>query len=491
MNSVVSNYLRKRNFKTVDNEYYEHIDVWNSWYEDDVDFHTYHDQNGDTRKMYTSGMAKRVCEDWASVLYSESDEIIVTCKSDDKSKKNQEYIDKKIQELSLYDDLPEILESAFAKGTDAVILRVNDAVVSANGSINATNRTKVDFISVDAEQIIPLKTEHGKIIDVAFVSENTVNKKKEYYIEIHQKEYDKKLDKDIYWIENIYLDEKGREIVKKGIVSRYTTGTDIPLFAILKPAVVNPINNKYHNSNGLGFSIFGSAISQLQHCDITYNNAVMDFYLGGKKVFYNKKITKTKTRTYIDSNGNKKEETFEVYPDDVTKQQFMTYGDDLSTFKDNPAMVEYNPTLRVAEDKEGVQFALDMLSFKVGFGKGYYELAKNGGIVTATQYAGDRQDLIKNANKHRKALGKFIEDIAKGLLVIGKTLFKEDLELDCTVEVIDRDGFLVDEESLRTEFRQEIAQGLRMPWEYRVKFLGETKEEAKKKLSETSFDAVE
>ncbi|MBO7318442.1 MAG: hypothetical protein J6V06_00295, partial [Clostridia bacterium] len=41
------------------------------------------------------------------------------------------------------------------------------------------------------------------------------------------------------------------------------------------------------------------------------------------------------------------------------------------------------------------------------------------------------------------------------------------------------DGFVIDEETRREQFRQDVRDGLRAPWEYRVKFYGETPEEAK------------
>ena len=73
------------------------------------------------------------------------------------------------------------------------------------------------------------------------------------------------------------------------------------------------------------------------------------------------------------------EEEYEVYPDDIMKQQWMTYGDEQINLQKDPAITEYNPKLRVEEDKEGIQFALNMLSFKCGFGTKYYEF--NGSSV--------------------------------------------------------------------------------------------------------------
>jgi hypothetical protein len=44
------------------------------------------------------------------------------------------------------------------------------------------------------------------------------------------------------------------------------------------------------------------------------------------------------------------------------------------------------------------------------------------------------------------------------------------------------DSILVDKEVEKGMFMQEIAAGIRAPWEYRVKFMGETQERAKERI---------
>lgn len=490
MNDIILKYLSKKGYRTVSTDYYTFIEMWENWWKNNVDFHKYHDSTGKERKMFSLGMAKRLSEDWASILFTERDEIVTKANTSQQTKVNNDYLNKQLKILKVYKDLPTAIEKAMAMGTAGATMRVKNAKVDKNGKVSATNRTKLDIIYLDATQIVPLKVEHGKIIDVAFVSESIEDGKKIYYVELHQLQYDEELKKDIYVISNNYINEQGEEVAKKDIVKQYTFKSDVPLFSILKPAVANPLDTEYHNANGLGFSIYGTAIDQLMVCDITYNNFAMDFYLGGKKVFYNKKITRTKTRQIKDTDGNIKEEEYEVYPDDVMKQQWTTYGDDqISNIKENPVVTEYNPDLRVTEDKEGIQFALNMLSFKAGLGTKYYEF--NGtSVVTATQYVGDRQDLVSNANKHRKRVDEFVSGIGKAILLLGRILFKENVTEDCLVTITDKDGFMVDTETAKNEFRKDIAQGIRKPWEYRVKFLGEDEETAKARIADDNIDDI-
>lgn len=490
MNNIILKYLKNKGYNTVATDYYNYIELWGNWWKNNVEFHRYHDQTGKERKMFSLGMAKRIAEDWSSILFTERDEITTEASTDKQTELNNEYLNKQLKVLKIYKDLPTAIEKAMAMGTVGATLRVKHAKVDKKGKLYADERTKLDIIYLEASQIVPLRVEHGEIIDIAFVSENTVKGKKEYYVEIHQLKYSESLKKEIYEISNNYLNENGEEIQKEGIVKSYTINSSVPLFSVLKPAIANPIDTEYNNINGMGFSTYGTAIDQLTACDITYNNFVMDFYLGGKKVFYNKKITRTKTRQIKDADGNIREEEYEVYPDDIMKQQWTVYGDnEITNIKEDPVVTEYNPELRVEEDKEGIQFALDMLSFKAGLGTKYYEF--NGtSVVTATQYVGDRQDLVVNANKHRKSVDEFVSGICKAILLLGRVLFKESVTEDCIVTITDKDGFMVDTETAKQEFRQDIAQGIRKPWEYRVKFLGEDEEKAKAMVADEEIENI-
>ena len=49
---------------------------------------------------------------------------------------------------------------------------------------------------------------------------------------------------------------------------------------------------------------------------------------------------------------------------------------------------------------------------------------------------------------------------------------------------------MVDTETAKQEFRQDIAQGIRQPWEYRVKFLGEDEEKAKAMVADEEIENI-
>ena len=468
MQGIVTDYLRKLGYQIPTTQMYDKIQEWKEWYDGYVDkFHKYRDSFGTERKMYYLGMAKQLCEDWSSITYTEKDEI----KTDNES--NTEFIKEKIKELNLTNELKECIEIASWSGTCAGVIRLKNVVVD-NGIMVADDRTEFDFVKVSADKIIPLRIEHGKIIDCAFTSETTIEDKKIVYIEIHQ------LKENGYEITNKYIDAKtGKEVIVENVLRSYNTNSTYPLFGILMPPKLNTIENNL----GLGISVYANAISQLQGCDITYNNFVMDYYLGGKKVIYNKKLIKYKQRKVKNADGTETIEDYPIYPDDITKQQFMQIGDELNSKEDKELIHEYNPDLRTEENEKGIQYALNLLGFKCGLGTKYYEF-NEGRVVTATQYSGDRQDLMKNAKKYRDNLNVFVQDLIRGILLLGRNVYNAPVTEECNVEIANTDGILVSDEEIKDQYIKEISVGLRQPWEYRAKFFGEDEETARKMIED-------
>lgn len=469
-NSVVIKYLIKLGYNP-QTDYYSNIDNWEEWYRNYVQkFHEYHEEDGTRRQLYRLNMAKRGCEDWSSILFTEKD--VMTCNN----KINQDYLDKQLERLKFDDVIPENIEDSFWSGTLGTITRVKNAIVE-NGELKADDKTEYDLVNVTADMVVPLRIEHGEIIDVAFVSKIVENDKTIYYIEIHE------LKDDGYFIRNIFVDENGEEVERKGIIKEYTTHSNIPLFSLLEPRIVNNIKN----NNGLGISIFGNAIDQLKDCDIEYNNWVNDAYLGGKKIFYNKSLVKYNTETYTDKEGNKVVREIPIYPDDLTKQQFKVLDGDLSSTSEETLIHEYNPDLRAEDGEKRINMALNLYSCAIGLGKSYYRF-ENGTVITATQYLGENKDLVGNAKKHRRALNSYTVGIARAILLLGRILFNENTDENDEIQLTNKDGFLVSDEELQEQYRQDFKDGLMSKKTYLMKARGMTEEQAIKELEEVKKD---
>ena len=96
----------------------------------------------------------------------------------------------------------------------------------------------------------------------------------------------------------------------------------------------------------------------------------------------------------LDSNGkpviNKKPMAGEA----IEQSMFVNVGQQLPTA--DRFFQEYNPSLRVEENKNGIQFALNLLSSKVGFGQNKYQFSIQT-MATATEVKASSKDLTSTA----------------------------------------------------------------------------------------------
>ncbi|MBR5879987.1 MAG: hypothetical protein IKY91_10565, partial [Akkermansia sp.] len=152
-------------------------------------------------------------------------------------------------------------------------------------------------------------------------------------------------------------------------------------------------------------------------------------------------------------------------------------GDDVD-FDAKQMIQEYNPQLRVTENKDGVQSQLDYLSFKCGLGTHRYQF--EGGVVkTATEYMGERQELVQHASRHMIVVEAALIELCRAILYIGKTFCKANVNPEATISVQFEDGFVISEEDKANRDLALVQNGIMMAWEYRVRHMGETEEEAK------------
>lgn len=461
-------YLNKKFDVEISTEYYSHIQTWRNWWEGYVkEVHTYRELGVDNaprqREVYRLGMAKRVTEDWASLLLNEK----TTLTAEDKTSHAWLFGDDSEQSgggvfgaSNFWAEGNELIEKAFAFGTGAFVARADGARVNANGAVIPDKGCKAAVEYIDALSIIPLSIEKSKITEVAFVSSFTKRGKEFVYLETHTKG-----DNGNYQIENEYFLLEGGKLKKadlpEGIAPVIDTGSNIPWFALIYPNTTCNIRC----NNGLGMSVYANAIDCLKAIDISFNNFVRDFKLGGKKVFYNKSMLQT----------NEKGQT--ITPDDVVQQLFQQVGDGMD-FDAKQMVQEFNPSLRVQENKEGLQTALDYLSFACGMGTRRYKF-EQGGVKTATEYSGERQELVQHANRHVIVLEAALKTLCKALLYIGKAFCGENVDPETVISVNFEDGFIIDNNAARENDRQDIRDGVLNLWEYRVKWYGETEEEAK------------
>lgn len=469
MNAQLISWINSKLGYNVSAEYYKNIDLWLDWWRGYCKpFHQYFFNNGKKtfpRDMYTLKMGKKVCEDWASILLNSKTKIVIEDKNASVFVQGEKGTGGILGANSFWVQANRLVEKAFATGTGAVVLHVQNVKIDG-GRIEISPEAEIKLNYISADMIIPISVDNGKITEAAFASEFTEKGKRFLKLETHL------LDKKGNYVINNYhfkADNGTLEPVElpQDIVSEINTGCNIPWFSVIEPNIENDVEN----SNGLGISILHGAIDELKAVDLCFNNFCSDYYLGQKKVFMKKDLTEDT------------EDGTTVAPDDVHQQLFMFVKMPIGSDGKQALLQEFNPALRTEENTKGVQSALDYLSFKCGLGNKHYQF--NGTtVVTATQYTGDKQDLIQNAHKHYIVVEEFLLSLVRAILHVGKHIMGADFDENTKLEVNFDKSVIIDEAAERLQDQQDVRDGLMAKWEYRVKWYGETKDKAKQIIAE-------
>ena len=380
---------------------YQHIIENLEWYQNDVKkFHRYKVYNGlsvVTEEMLRLGMAKKVCEDWATLLLNEKVSI-----------KSGEYDDtlKAILERNNFDEQGnQLVEIAFALGTGAFVEYYN-------------NKKEIDIDYIRADMIYPLSWNNGVITECAFGSEKIINGRKCIYLQIHRfGNIEYKENNKFYYIENAYFDkENGKELPPNNVQSVVATKSTIPLFQIIKPNIINNIDL----DSPLGISIYANAFDQLKACDSIYDSYINEFILGKKRILV--PISLAKKRMQADG-----VEAPVFDPNDTVF--YALPGDRNSEMK--PESIDM--TIRAQEHELGIQRALDLLSLKCGMGTGRYKFDSSG-VKTATEVISDKSDLYQNLKKNEKIIKSAIIGLVKAIAFLdGKNNVKVTVDFDDSI----------------------------------------------------------
>lgn len=380
---TVKEVLLKRGY-TVDygDEIFAHINENLEWYQNDVKkFHRYKVFNGiqtKTEEMFRLGMAKKICEDWATLLLSEK----VSIKAGD--------FDKRLNEVLNYNNFSvrsnQLVEVTFALGTGAFV-----------EYINTTKNIAIDYVR--ANMIYPLSWDNGDITECAFGSQKTYHGKKCIYLQIHRFGRSKDEDHNLYYIENLYVDEESGEEIDspENIIPKINTKSKTPLFQIITPNIFNNIDL----DSPLGISVYANAIDQLKSCDKIYDSYINEFVLGKKRILV--PISLAKRQMQADG-----VETPTFDPDDTVF--YSMPGDRNSDLKPT----EIDMKIRAQEHELGIQRMLDLLSLKCGMGTGRYKFDSTG-VKTATEVISDKSDLYQNLKKNEKIINAAIIGLVKSI----------------------------------------------------------------------------
>lgn len=458
---IALHYLRTRRGCTLQNDLFDSLETASDWWAGKHEpFHVFREAGNGTgcvrRELYAMGMAKKVCEDWATVLVNDRTNI----RSSDETVSGVLFGDRHgmggmLTKDNFWGRLHRFTEETFAVGTGACVPVFSGASYDEDGMLSSADGMKLRFYTGDC--IFPLLAEDGEILSCAFFGGMYPGTGKDNgglagLLSIHELQEDGR-----YRIEHVLLQSK-----KDGIrVSDPPRGmarcfyAPRKLFAILTPNTV-PIDANLRE-HGLGAPVFEGAYDNLKGVDLAYNNFCRDLVLGGKKVFMNQNLMQE------DAYGRR------IAPDDVAQQLFVTVGD--GDLAGDTMIFEHNPELRTEENTKAVQAQLDYLSFKVGLGTRHYRFSGDS-VVTATQYAGEKQELLQNAMKHALHMEAFLHTLADIAYYYATALCHLCLPLPGKYTVDFDDSFFVDPAAERARDLREYEAGLMTREEFREKYYG-------------------
>jgi len=465
-------------------KYYSDIQLWEDWWRGYVpDFHKYWISDGQSSSEITRKqmrMAKTVCEDWANLLLNDKTRILVECGDHDVNV-TQKWLtgDADEQNGGLLGDNRfwvkgnKAIEREFAQGTVCLYWQLTGSTVQ-DGVLSGTG-LKLKVIK-DAQMLVPLTYDDEDIQDIALASTYVQAGQEYIYLQIFEKNKD-----ESYTISNHYYRVNkggGYEQVTSphGEVASYK----LPCkpFVIMKPNVENSVADV-----PMGVSIYANAIDELESCDLAYDNMFMDTLLGKKRVFMDQAaVMLTPPTKVVDESGH--ERVLERHPDvkaTLEKSLYVNTGEQLPG--DAKFFQEYNPSLRTDENKENVQFNLNLLSMKVGLGQNRYQFNQQS-MATATQVRASNKELTESVWKQRIVIQDALTELTRQALILGKEKLHQPLDVDARITIQFDDTMFSDEEAERMRFMQEIAAGIRQKWEYRVKYDGEDEKTAREMTGE-------
>lgn len=474
--SVVVDYINRTYGKQVKvSPMYPLIENWRAWLEGNVKgFHSYYQKinlsSNTKKKLYRhkTNMLLKGSEDWASILLNEKTQIVIEDEPSQRFVMGDDQISGVFGENDFWRCANENIATSRWSGTAAFEVYVKEMQVTTeeagiSGRLIGGSGIGINYLSAD--QIIPITFDNGILREVAFVSDRNIGGEDLQLVSVHL------IVDGAYEITSFYLDESGKVKNVDGYGVTVRTGSPIPWFSLIRKSGVNI----FDYDSPFGVSIISGNEDVLKGLDYCFDNFITDFKLGRKMVLMAKSMFDT------DDEGNA------VSPQEGDAQLFINAGDKLLN---GELYQEYNPSLRVQENSEALQKMLDMFSFKIGFGTRHYQF-QGGSIQTATEYTGEKQDLVQNAAKEMICVEKALKEVTRAVLWIGRNVLGANCNPDAKITIIADDSYIIDQDSERKRWQEEIKAGIRQRYEYRMKFYGETEEEAKRNVKPTIAELLE
>lgn len=444
--------------KEINDNWDKYIRLWSSWYKGKVKaFHRYRIYNGNRycwMDRLSLQMAKKVCEDWADLLFNERCKISVNDES------SQEQLNDLLTKNDFWSLINESVERSGSTGTGALVASVTG--ISINEDANVVDlveaQTRIEY--VDAEWIYPISWSKNDITECAFGAKRTIKGKDYVFLSVHM------LEDGQYVIHNhVLLESNGtlREMDTDDTFARFETGSGIKWFAILRPAGANQIIP----SSPWGIPYFANSIDTLKSLDTAFDALNNEINLGRKRIFM-----RTETINVLPT--GEIAPTFD--PTDITVYMLPPGAQSKDLIQSD------STTLRVNEIKADIELDLNILSEQTGFGQGHYQFTQ-AGVQTATGVISQNNAMFRRKKKHEIPLESALYDIIQAVSYASTAFGTYSINTD-GLEIHFDDSIIEDKEALSARCLRELSASVISPVEYRMEVKGESKDVAEQAIKE-------
>ena len=418
-----------------------HVLAWERWMRAEGDFYDYRDTDGFGRvyQVHRRSImpAMRVSREWGSLLLDEKTQV--ACGDQGAT----DWLDAFFARSGFWARAQDTVVRAFGLGTGAFAVWMDTA------------RGELKVRHYDARMVVPLTWDAEGVSECAFVTRAYSRGRAVDQLQMHLVGAS-----GTYVIETVCFDSNGNRVEVPGVAERVETGSAFPTFGIVRPAVPNT----RVDCSPYGQSVFADAVDAVQSVDLAFDALINEVDVSKMRVF----LSDVMFDTSKTADGKR-------VPIPFGKGDCTVFRKVMST---EDTITEFAPALRTEAQSRALRLALQVLGDLTGLGINYFDFDNVGYVKTATEVSSDNSALMRNIRKHENALQGPISDVSRALLACARGL-GEKVPDEGGVRVVFDDSIIQDTEAEKERDMKEIAAGLQMPWEYRVRWYGEDEETAR------------
>lgn len=418
MNAFAIEYLESKGYRINQNAY-QKIQAADDWYRTrGTDAHKALTVTGETYELERMGFAKRAAADDANLC-----EVLEI-----NAGANDETVQEVLNKNKFQTEYRKQLELTSAEGTTACYVRLDNADLMTDGSLNGG---EISLNYIDALGFVPLTVVNDEVLEAAFCGDSISGTEESTTLVICTLRPDGK-----YQYETVTWDNEGKPsapvVVPLG---------EVKPFAVMRTAEVNNISGM----KGFGFPKVYGAIPIFLGLDAAFTALLSDVRDSEKITFINERICG------FDNNGQP------LPPNPKLKKRFVFLGEKLPEAQS--LLKQEAPDIRVEMFKPTIELLLSIMSTKFGYGTRKYSFEQSQ-LQTATQYIGERQDMMQELNKQRYQARQYIEGIVRAILWFDNQFRGASHNLAEEVTIEFDDSYIESRAERLESYRQDALSGL-------------------------------